>query len=122
MTKLIIKCRDEMGEKTGESFTFNSDTWPVIGETGTGREGHYSQQGYRKLYASPKPSAKIGRHRFVLHGTGYYPTIEGGSIGNGGLSWGTEAREVDEQEAASIMDAEHLATYCEPPEDLEECA
>lgn len=119
MSKIIIKCFDEYtGETTGSSFVFDPETWHEVGSTGSGREGHYSSQGHRVLYASPKKSPKLGRHRFVLYGTGYYPVVPGGGIGNGGLSWGTRATEVDEERAARIIDAEHLAKYFEAPEEL----
>lgn len=116
--KTIIKTRDDEGRVIG-SFEFDSSTWVPIGGDGTGSVGHYSQQGDRTLYASPRKSAKIGRHRFVLFGTGYYAAIDGGGMGNGGLDWGTKAFEVSDDDALSIMDDEHIATYSSEPENLD---
>jgi len=118
MSKQIIKCINEFGEPVGSSFVFDPETWVEVGTCGTGREGHYSSQGIKRLYASPKKSPKLNRHRYVLYGSGYYPIIEGGGIGNGGLSWGTRATEVNEETAARIMDHGHFAKYFEAPEDL----
>jgi hypothetical protein len=117
MTKTLIKSIDDYGNVNG-SFAFDDETWTHIGSDGTGSVGHYSTQGDRRLYASPKKSSKLGRHRFVLSGTGYYPAIQGGSIGNGGLNWNDRAVEVDEQTAFDIMDAKYMATYGKVTEEL----
>lgn len=116
--KTIIKSFDAYGDPSS-SFEFDSETWVEVGDTGSGGEGHYSQQGHRVLYASPRKSPKLGRHRFVLYGSGYYPVIEGGSIGNGGLTWDRRAVEVDDYQAQRIMDADKLVTYFEAPEKLD---
>jgi hypothetical protein len=109
MTQLL-KIRDEWDGHVIGYARFDPDTWTPIGSNGTGHEGHYSTQGDRTLYASPR-RGKDGKYRFVLHGTGYYPSIDGGSIVNGGLNWGERAKIIDEETALDIMDPEHLPTY-----------
>lgn len=88
-----------------EYFRFDPETWEAIGADGSGGVGHYTTQGDRTLWASPRPSKKLGRHRFVLSGTGYYSNDEGG------LSWGYDAVEVDLATALSIMHPECLPRF-----------
>ena len=108
--KYTIKRTNDYGEFCG-SFVFDPETWDEIGSIGTGGVGHFSQQGYRTVFASPR-KAKDGQHRFVMFGSGYWPCK------TGGWSWGEDAIEVSHDEALRIMDPNYLGVYSDAPEVL----
>lgn len=92
--------------ETESYFSFDEITWDEVGTDGTGGLGHYSQQGNRTIYASPRP-AKHGKHRFVISGTGYY------AVDSGGLSWGTDTYFLPYADALELMDPNYLPDYVE---------
>jgi len=75
-------------EETRTRFTFDDDKWIAIADVGTGRLGHWTQQGDRQIFKSPRPRAD-GKYRYVLAGLGFWTSDTGGS------DWGTDAEYID---------------------------
>lgn len=95
-------------EDTESYFGFDSDKWDHVGDDGTGPLGHFLTQGDRKLYASPRRT-KTGRHRFVLLGSGYYPSGTGS-----GWKWEKNvAQWVSFERGLEMMDDVYRAEYLE---------
>lgn len=86
----------ESYETSGNYVAFDYEKWDTLCKLGTGRLGHYTTQGTRNLYVSPRIN-KSGEYYFVISGTGYC------SSKYGGYNWGDSSWVISQDEALSLL-------------------